>query len=98
MPPLGSGLLSLELGPCVDGFVSPVLQVTGQRPDVVQRMKNITAAGNLRQGLLVPGAEPRGEIGDSGLGSEASVDQFQQPDAPGIGVALLFRTQQEAEG
>ena len=61
-------------------------------------MKNITAAGNLRQGLLVPGAEPRGEIGDGGLGSEASVDQFQQPDAPGIGVAMLFRTQQEAEG
>jgi len=26
------------------------------------------------------------------------VDQFQQPDAPGIAVAMLFRTQQEAEG
>ena len=55
-------------------------------------MKNITAAGNLRQSLLVPGAEPRGEIGDGGLGSEAPVDQFQQPDAPGIGVAMLFQT------
>src|SRR5208337_2129544 len=96
--PLGSGLLSLELGPCVDGFVGPVLQVTDQRPDVVQRMKNITAAGTPRQSLLVPGAEPRGEIGEGGLGSEAPVDQFQQPDAPGIGVAMLFRTQQEAEG
>src|SRR5271157_774322 len=72
--------------------------LTDQRPDVVQRMKNITAAGNLRQSLLVPGAEPRGEIGDGGLRSEAPVDQFQQPDAPGIGVAMLFRTQQEAEG
>ena len=61
-------------------------------------MKNITAAGNLRQHLLMPGAEPRAEIGDGGLGSEALVDQFQQPDAPGIGVAMLFRTQQEAEG
>jgi hypothetical protein len=73
-------------------------QVTDQRPDVVQRMKNITAAGTSRQSLLVPGAEPRGEIGDGGLGSEAPVDQFQQPDAPGIGFAMLFRTQQEAEG
>ena len=36
-----------ELGPDVDGFVSPVLQVTGQRPNVVQRMKNITAARDL---------------------------------------------------
>src|SRR5208337_1913601 len=97
-PPLGSGLLSLELSPGFDGFVGPVLQVTDQRPDVVQRMKNITAAGTPRQSLLVPGAEPRGEIGDGGLGSEAPVDQFQQPDAPGIGVAMLFRTQQEAEG
>ena len=98
MPPLGSGLLSLQLGPGVDGFVGPVFQVTDQRPDVVQRMKNITAAGTPRQSLLVPGAEPRGEIGDGGLRSEAPVDQFQQPDAPGIGVAMLFRTQQEAEG
>ena len=46
----------------------------------------------------MPGAESRAEIGDVGLGSEALVDQFQQPDAPGIGVAMLFRTQQEAEG
>ena len=42
--------------------------------------------------------ESRAEIGDVGLGSEALVDQFQQPDAPGIGIAMLFRTQQEAEG
>ena len=59
MPPLGSGLLSLQLGPGVDGFVGPVLQVTDQRPDVVERMKNITAAGNLRQSLLVPGESPK---------------------------------------
>ena len=45
----------------------------------------------------MPGAEPPGEIGDSGIGSEALVDQFQQPEAPGIGVAMLFRTHQEAE-
>ena len=44
------------------------------------------------------GTERGAEIGDSGLGREALVDQFQQPDAPGIGVAMLFRTQQEAEG
>ena len=50
------------------------------------------------QSLLVPSTEPRGEIGDRGLGGEASVDQFQQPDALGISVAMLFRTQQEADG
>ncbi len=98
MPPLGSDLLSLQLGPGVNGFVGPVLQITDQRLDVVQRMKNITAAGNLRQSLLMAGTEPQAEIGDGGLGSEASVHQFQQPDARGIGVAMLFRTQQEVEG
>ena len=56
-------------------------------------MKNITAAGDLGQSLLVAGAESRAEIGDGGLGSEAPVGQFQQPDAPGIGVAMLFQTQ-----
>jgi hypothetical protein len=46
---------------------------------------------------VVSGAKPRGEIGDGGLGSEAPIDQFQQPGAPGIGVAMLLQTQQEAE-
>ena len=68
-PPNGGGLLSLELGPGVDGFVGPVLQVTNQRPNVVQRMKNITAAGTPRQSLLVPAGAPR-RNGAGGLGSE----------------------------
>ena len=81
---LGRGLLSLQLGPGLDGFVGPVLQVTDQRPDVVQGMKHITAAGDLCLFLLVPGAEPRGVIGDGGFWSEASVHQFQQPHAPKV--------------
>ena len=94
----GGRLLALELGPDIHGFVSPVFQVTGQRPNVVQRMENITAAGDLRESLLVPGPEPLGKISDSGIRGEALVDQFHQPDAPGIGVAMLFLTQQKAEG
>ena len=91
-------MLSLKLGPGVDGFVSPFLKVADQRPHVVQRMKNISAAGNSRESFFVPGAKPPAEIGDVSIGSVALVDQFEQPDAPGIGVAMLFRTQQEAEG
>ena len=72
--------------------------MTDQRPDVVERMEDITAAGTPGQGLAVPGAEPRGEIGDGGLGGEAPVDQFQQPHAPGLGVAMLLQAEQEAEG
>ena len=46
----------------------------------------------------MPGAESRAEIGDGSLGSETLVDLFQQSDGPGIGVAMLFQTQQETEG
>src|ERR1700730_17815049 len=97
-PPFGGGWLPLEPGPGGDGLVGPVLQVTEQRPDLVQRMKDITAAGTPGQGLLVPGAGPGGEGGDGGRGGEARVDQLQQPDAPGVGVAMLFETQQETKG
>ena len=93
MTTFGGRMLSLELNPGVDGFVGPVLQVADQWLDVVQRMKNITAARTPRQSLLVAGAEPQGEIGDGGIRSEAAVDQLQQPDAPGIGVTMLFQTQ-----
>ena len=94
----GDRLLSLKLGPTFDRSVSPFLEVADQRGDRVRRMKNITAAGNFRQSFLKPGAESPAEIGDGSLRSEAPVNHFQQPNAPGIGVSMLFRTQQEAEG
>jgi len=46
----------------------------------------------------VAGTGPRGEIGDGGIGSEVWIDQFQQPDAPGLSVAMIFQAQQKAEG
>ena len=81
-------MVSPELG---DRLVGPVLQVTDQRTNFAQSMKNITAAGNPRQSLLMTGAEPRGEIGDGSLGSKAPVDQFEQLHPPGIGVAMFFQ-------
>ena len=98
LPPLGGGLLSLELGAGVDRLVGPVLQVTDQRPEFVQRMEDITAAGDPGQGLLMAGAEPRGEIGDGGLGGETPVDQLEEAHPPGVGVAMLFLAQQVAVG
>jgi hypothetical protein len=61
-------------------------------------MKDITAAGDPGQGLLMPGAEPRGEIGDRGLGSEAPVNQFEEVYSPGVGVAILFLAEQVTGG
>src|SRR3954466_10435142 len=61
-------------------------------------MKDITAAGDPGQGLLMPGAESRAEIGDGGLGSEAPVDQFEEAQPPGVGVAMLFLAEQVTVG
>jgi hypothetical protein len=61
-------------------------------------MKDITAADDPGQGLLMPGAEPRGEISDGGLGSETPVDQFEEAHPPGIRVAVFFLAEQVAVG
>jgi hypothetical protein len=47
-PTFDSGLLALELGSNVDGFVGSVFQVTDQRPDALERMENITPTGTPR--------------------------------------------------
>src|SRR5208337_4129985 len=59
-----------------------------------------TSSRSIRRGEFHPPGRSRtpSKSTKRELGSEALVDQFQQPDAPGIGVAMLFRTQQEAEG
>lgn len=43
---------------------------------------------------------PQGEatIGDGSFGVEAALNQFQQADPPGVGVAMLFLTQEIAVG
>ena len=98
LPPLSGGLLSLEFGAGVDRLVGPVLQVTDQRPEFVPRRKDITAAGDPGQGLLRPGAEPRGEIGEGGLGIKTAVDQLEQAHPPGVRVAVFFLAEQGAGG
>src|SRR5207245_2929312 len=96
LSPLGGGLFSLESGAGVDRLVGAVLQVTDQRPELVQGMEDIPAAGDPGEGLLMAGAEPRGEIGDGGLGGETAVGQLEQAHPPGVGVAMLFLVEQVA--
>ena len=61
-------------------------------------MKDITAAGDPGQGLLMSGAEPRGESGEGGLGIKTAVDQLEQVPPPGVRVAVFFLAEQVAVG
>ena len=60
-------------------------------------MEDIATTGDCGQGQCLAGAEAGAEVGDGGVGGEAAVGQFQEPDAPGVGVAVLLLTQQVTE-
>ena len=60
-------------------------------------MENIASAGDIRQGLSLTGADAT-RVGDGCLGIEALIDQLEQADAPGVGVAMFLQTQQVAIG
>ena len=64
----------------------------------MQGVEDVAAAGHVGQGLLLAGPQPRGEVGDGGVGAEAAVAQLQQAHAPGVGVAVLFQAEQVAVG
>ena len=55
-------------------------------------------AGDIRQGLSLTGAETATCVGDGCLGIEALIDQIEQADAPGVGVAMFLQTKQVAIG
>jgi hypothetical protein len=67
-----------------------------QRLGGSQGVKHVTSAGHFRHGQGLSGAEPLAGVGDGRLGLEALVLQLQQPDAPGVGVAVIFDAQQVA--
>src|SRR5271167_4407012 len=61
-------------------------------------MKVIATTRDIRESELLASAETAAAISDDGLRCKTAVDQFQQPDAPGYSIAMLFPTEQVAEG
>ena len=61
-------------------------------------MKDIAPAGRVGKGQVAARAQSGAEIGDEGLGVEAALVEFEEPDAPGDAVTLAFLTEQEAVG
>ena len=58
----------------------------------------IALAGDIRQGLSLTGAETATRIGDGCLGIEALINQVKQANAPGVGVTMVFQTEEVAKG
>jgi hypothetical protein len=59
-------------------------------------VKDIAAAGHARQGLLLARPQPLGKVGDGRLRLAAAWEQFQEPHAPGIAVAMRLEAEEVA--
>ena len=95
--PLLVCLLTLQPFATRQGVVGAVLQVADDLLPVVDEVEDVAATGDLGQGQFLAGAEAGAEVGDDGVGGEAAVGQFQQPHAPGVGVAVLLLAEQVTE-
>jgi hypothetical protein len=95
-PPMKSGLLPLDVSRDTDGSVRLVLQKRGQRLDGLQGMKDVAAARDFRHGQGLSGPDSFVGVGDGCLVLEALGLRLQRPDAPGVGVAVIFEAQQIA--
>ena len=91
-------LLALPLFAGVHRLVSLAFQAADGCLEVTDQMKVIAATRDITESELLASAEAAAAISDYGLRCKTAVDQFQQPDAPGLGVAMFFPTEQVAEG
>ena len=82
----------------LQGAIGAVLQEADHGLQIADDVEDIALAGDIRQGLGLAGAEAAAGVGDGGLGIEALIDQFEQADAPGVGVAMFLQAEQVAIG
>src|SRR5438445_34030 len=78
--------------------IGTIFQEGANRRDLVQSMKDIAAARNVRHGQLLAGTEGGAEIGDGGPGIEAALLQLEQADGPRVGIAMVLEAEQKAVG
>jgi len=89
-------------GSCFSKVIPP-LQAEGYEVMAAQygldtNVEDVAATGHVGPGLGLAGTQASGEIGDGGVGMEATRAQFQQTHAPGVGVAMLLGTEEVAVG
>jgi hypothetical protein len=76
--------------------IGTVLQEAENLLQIADDVEHIALAGDMGKGLGYTGAKTRACIGDGPLGLEALSHQIEQVDAPGVGIAMFFQTQQKA--
>ena len=74
----------------LQSVIRTVLQEADHGLQIADDVENIALAGDIRQGLSLTGAETATCVGDGCLGIEALIDQIEQADAPGVGVAMFL--------
>src|SRR5580658_10731122 len=88
----------LEIFASFHGLICLVFQEGINFPDLLLGVKNIAAARGVWQGSCLSGTQAAARIGDDSIRGEAAILQFQEPHAPGIGIAMSFLAQQVAVG
>jgi hypothetical protein len=75
-----------------------VLQEADHSLQIADDVENIALAGDIGKGLSLTGVKTTTGVGDDCFGIEALIDQVQQADAPGVGVAMFLQAKQIAIG
>src|SRR5207245_8577919 len=81
-----------------DRVVSTIFQVSDDRYDLVEGMKDIAATRDAGHGQFLACADAAAEIGDGGVGSKAALLQLEQAVGPGVGIAVLFAVEEKEVG
>ena len=95
---LVGGGSALEFVGVRDGFVGLIFQSGHDGENILQSVEDIAPARRVGKGQVAARAQSGAEVGDEGLGVEAALVQFEEADAPGDAVAMIFLAEQEAVG
>lgn len=91
----GSALEFVGVG---DVFVGLIFQSGHDGENILQSVEDIAPARRVGKGQVAARAQSGAEVGDEGVGVEAALVQFEESDAPGGAVAMIFLAEQEAVG
>ena len=89
-------MLSLAVFAGLQRAMRAVLQKADHDLEIADDVENIAPAGDIREGLNLTGAETATRVGNGCLGIEALIDQFEQADAPGVGVGCRASSSSDA--
>jgi hypothetical protein len=92
------GGLAFHTVPLAHDLVGTVFQSGDQLRHCHEAMKDIAAAGHLGHGQFLASTQAAAGIGDGGVGGKATLLQFQQAHAPGVGIAMALKAEQVAIG